>query len=128
MPTLTQIAYAGLRDIGELRPGQGTSTDANNDILVKANQMLDSFALEQMLVYQSSNAVLTAFADLSTNYTFAPGWLDFVQTNLAVWIAPMMRIYAKLPDAEWDKNVAAVTARAAAITQKQRGVGPAGVV
>lgn len=123
MPTLTQIAYTGLRDIGELRPGQGTSPDAIADILTKANQMIDSWANERLPVYTSAPAVFTAFADATTNYNFSPGYQELIQANLAVRIAPMMKIYAKISSQEWDSNVAQVAAVAAAKKKALGGVG-----
>jgi hypothetical protein len=48
--TCTQLAYQALRDLSCLRPGQTTSTDVLNDILVQAQQMIDSWLLEPLLV------------------------------------------------------------------------------
>lgn len=44
------IAYLALRDLGCLRPGQGFSPDMGNDILLAANQMLDSWLLNRFYV------------------------------------------------------------------------------
>lgn len=49
--SLTQLAYQALRDIGNLRPGQTTSTDVLNDIRTEANQMLDLWQLDELMAY-----------------------------------------------------------------------------
>jgi hypothetical protein len=128
---LTQIATQALRDIGELRPGQSTSTDVTSDILFAANEMLDKWTLDRILVYYVSSAgppvvysVLAAFPDLTTTYTFAPGYLRLLRKGLATVIAPMMKIYFKLEQPMLDQ----VEQEAAEAVKAIRGVGIPGVV
>jgi hypothetical protein len=49
---------------------------------------------------------LQQFADVVTSYNFPPAYAHMLTMKLAVHIAPMMRIYAKLPYQEYDKNLA----------------------
>ena len=97
---LTQIAYGALRDLGELRPGQSTSTDVMADILSEANSMIDSWAQFRLVIYYgaSPGTILQAYPDITTSYAFAPGYVEALRKNLAVKIAPMMKIYFKIPD------------------------------
>jgi len=69
--TLTQLTYQALRDIGALRPGQTTSTDVLNDCLTEANQMLQMFLMDELMVFTilQSDYTLTA---LSQFYTIGP--------------------------------------------------------
>lgn len=126
MPTLTQIGFSALRDICELRPGQATSTDVNNEILEAANEMLSEWAHDQVNVYYDNSGtptILAAFPDLSTSFTFEPGYLNAIRKNLAVKILPQMKLYLKA-----QPDIDAVTAQATAAYQSLRGVGVVGVV
>lgn len=60
--TLTQISYMALRDIGCLRPGQTTSTDVIADILESANQMIDSWTIDELMAYASPAQIFTLTA------------------------------------------------------------------
>lgn len=48
--TFTQIAYLAYRDLGGLRPGQGQAPDMLNDQVQAANNMMDSWKLDRMMV------------------------------------------------------------------------------
>lgn len=60
--SLTSFAYQAARDLGCLRAGQTLSTDLLSDIRVAANNMLDSWLLEDLLVlfYPAQIFTLTA--------------------------------------------------------------------
>lgn len=46
---------------------------------------------------------LQSFADLTTNYAFPPGYANCIRKNLAVEIAPMMKVYFKIPEPLLDR-------------------------
>jgi hypothetical protein len=46
---------------------------------------------------------LTGFADLDAAYDFPPGYAQCLRWNLAVQLAPMARIHAKIPDVLYDR-------------------------
>lgn len=72
-----------------------------------ANYQLELFA------WPAPTYQIKQFADLTTAYTFPPGYAQFIRTNLALLMAPMCRIYSKLPMTEYDKNVVAMEMQAA---------------
>lgn len=51
----------------------------------------------QLELFTDDFSALQQFADLVTAYTFAAGYERFIRKQLGVEIAPMMRIYAKVP-------------------------------
>lgn len=73
--TLTQLAYQALRDIGCLRPGQSASTDVLNDILAAANQMLDAWQIDELIVPASTPAAYNLTAGKQI-YTIGPTGAD----------------------------------------------------
>lgn len=212
--SLTNLAYQALRDIGNLRPGQTTSTDVLQDIRTEANQMLDAWLIDELMAYcypaalyplngsqqtytigpnettpnwtgprpnliRDANLVLTtvnpvlripmnivnvdrwsdigiqnlpnalpltlyyvkdftatgagtiliwpgdlnsdqielytsltmpftSFVDLTTVYSFPPGYERMIRKNLAVNIAPMMKLYNKMGRIDWQVSEAAL--------------------
>ncbi len=55
---------------------------------------------------------LTQFADTTTAYGFPPGYASAIIWSLAERIAPMMRIYCKIPADEWAEIMPIVVAQA----------------
>lgn len=121
--SLQTIAYGALRDLGELRPGMNTSTDALADILSEANSMVDQWAQDRLFIYYGAapGTILVSFPDLSTSFAFAPGYVEALRKNLAVKIAPMMKIYFKIES----PLLAELTAEAAATKAALYGIGVA---
>jgi hypothetical protein len=70
--TLTQFAYQAARDLGCLRAGQTLSADILSDIKDAANQLLDAWLIEEMLVPDSPASVFDLTAGLQT-YQIGPG-------------------------------------------------------
>lgn len=94
--TATQLITQALRDLSELRPGaSASSTDVMNEALVQLNQMIDEWAFERLFVYKTDKTTLASFADLGTDYALAAGYAKALRKNLAVALAPMMKIYFK---------------------------------
>jgi len=71
-----ELAYQALRDLGALRAGQGPSTEVLGDIFVAANQLIDSWLIDQLLVYAY---VPNQYQLNGTNitYTIGPSGADF---------------------------------------------------
>lgn len=123
MPSAQQIIYAAYRDIGGTRPGQGQSTDMLNDCLVALNELVDSWANDRTFIWTYNGfqwIILTAFINLGTTYTLAPGDEMALRKNLAVKILPMLRIYLKIPDPPMEQ----LEAEAAAARLSIEGIGP----
>lgn len=68
---LAQFAYQAARDLGCIRAGQTLSTDVVTDIQMVANQMLDAWLIEELLVLESPASVFTLTAGLQI-YTIGP--------------------------------------------------------
>lgn len=98
MPTATQLITRATRDLGNLRPGQGESPDTLSEGLTHLNDIVDELAFERFFIYKADKTVLAAFADLTTNYTLALGYAEFLRKVLALRILPMMKIYLKIPE------------------------------
>lgn len=73
--TSKQIITQALRDICELRPGMETSTDVYNECLVQLNLMLDSWLLDQLMVYAIQPDIYNLTG--SGTYTIGPSGADF---------------------------------------------------
>ncbi len=69
---LTKFAYQAARDLGCLRAGQTLSADILTDIQDAANQMLDGWLIEELLVPASPPQVFTLTAGLQI-YQIGPG-------------------------------------------------------
>lgn len=50
--TPKQIIYDAYRDLGVLRPGQMVSADSLDDGLRRMNELIDSWSLERLMIYQ----------------------------------------------------------------------------
>ena len=70
--TLTQLAYQACRDLGCIRAGQTLSPDILSDIKDAANQMLDGWLIDQLMVPDSPAQVFTLTAGVQT-YQIGPG-------------------------------------------------------
>lgn len=70
--TLTQFAYGASRDLGCLRAGQTMSPDILADIKDCANQMLDAWLIDQLMVPASPAQVFDLTAGLQ-EYSIGPG-------------------------------------------------------
>lgn len=71
-----ELAYQALRDLGALRAGQGPSTEVLGDIFVAANQLIDSWLIDQLLVYAYVPNQYT-LNGTSITYTIGPVGADF---------------------------------------------------
>lgn len=71
----TDLITQALRDICELRPGMSTSTDVKNECLVQLNLMLDSWLLDQLMVYAIQPDIYNLTG--SGTYTIGPSGADF---------------------------------------------------
>ncbi len=69
---LTNFAYQAARDLGCLRAGQTLSPDILADIKDAANQLLDGWLIEDMLIPDSPAQIFTLTAGLQT-YQIGPG-------------------------------------------------------
>lgn len=69
--TLTQFAYQAARDLGNLLPAQTLSPDMLNDVLIAANQWLDSMNLDRFFVYAMQLQTFTLNGG-TQNYTIGP--------------------------------------------------------
>jgi len=110
--TLTQIANRALRDIGCLRPGQTTSTDVLNDILTRANEMIDGWLLEELMTFTLNIAAYTLVAGTRT-YKIGPGQVapniaaarptQVMEANIIInTVSPVVRRPMKILDhKEW---------------------------
>lgn len=124
--SLQQISNDALGDIGMLWQGQNSTDDIFQGCLRQANIMLDEWALGRQFINIGGGpwTVLTAFPDLVTTYTFAPGQLRLIRSGLAVFIIPMMAMYFKIEA----PKIQEVTAAYAAALQSLNGIGIPGVV
>lgn len=124
--TLPQIANAALYDLGVLTPGQWANDDLFQSVLVAANELLDALATERIFIYIGTGpyTVLSVFPDLTTAYTFAPGYFRLLRKNIGKFIAPMMKIHVKIEA----PAIAQVEAEAADAIRLLRGVGPPNTV
>ena len=118
--TSTQIINEAYRDLCGMRPGQTTSTDVYDDCLSALNELIDELTQERFFIYEASGAILSAFADLTTAYTLASGQQQFLRKNLATKIAPMMKLYFKIPEPLLEQ----IETDAARLKMSLRGVGP----
>lgn len=94
--TATQIITQAYRDIGGLRPGQTASADTLSESLDHLNQMIEEWAVDRLQVGLVGGTSLASFANLATLYNLAPGFAEALRKNLAVKIAPMMKVYWKI--------------------------------
>lgn len=69
--TLTAFAYQAARDLGCLRAGQTLSADVLADILTAANQMLDAFLIDELMIPASTPQVYNLTPGLQS-YTIGP--------------------------------------------------------
>ena len=74
--TATQLIYQALRDLGALRPGQTSAGDLNNDGLVALNQMIDSWLLDELMVFADVGSIYNLVAGTQT-YTIGPSGAAF---------------------------------------------------
>lgn len=110
----TQLIFSSYRDIGGLRPGQAASTDTLNECLTQLNELVEEWAVQRLLIGLVGGTSLPSFANLATTYNLAPGFAEALRKALAVKVAPMMKIYWKIPDPLLEQVAAdAATARAA---------------
>lgn len=117
------IITASYKDIGGLRPGMGMSSDVLADSLAQLNTLIDGWALMRDFIYEFNTpnwVVLVSFSDLTTTHVLAKGNQLALQKNLAVRIAPAMKIYWKIPE----PLLEAVAGEAAAALTAIKGVGP----
>jgi len=101
--TFRDIAYQAQRDMLNLRPAQVSSTDVYADLFKIMNRMIDEWAFERFFVYvgtPGAYTILAAFPDQITDYTFAPGYVSFLEKALAVGAFPAMKIYGKFDSPE----------------------------
>lgn len=68
---MREFAYQAARDLGCLRAGQTLSADIENDILIAANQMLDSMLIDQLAITAYPAQVFTLTAGVQ-QYTIGP--------------------------------------------------------
>jgi hypothetical protein len=71
-----ELAYQALRDLGALRAGQGPSSDVLTDCFVAVNQLIDSWLIDQLLVYAYVPNQYT-LNGTSITYTIGPSGADF---------------------------------------------------
>ena len=69
--TLTQFAYQAARDLGCLRAGQTLSADVLNDIRDSANQLLDAWLIDELMIPASTPQIYNLTAGLQS-YTIGP--------------------------------------------------------
>jgi hypothetical protein len=74
--TATNLIYAAFRDLGVLRAGQTASTDTLNDSLTRLNRMLDSWAIDRLMI-PSIGAQNYALVIGQSAYQIGPGAVDF---------------------------------------------------
>ena len=101
--TFRDIAYQAQRDMLNLRPQQVSSADVYSDLFTILNRMMDEWALQRFFVYvgtPGAYVTLAAFATQTTDYTFAPGYVSFLEKALAVGAFPAMKIYGKFDSPE----------------------------
>lgn len=127
--TLQQISNDALGDLGILWQGQNSTDAVFQGCLRQANILLDELALGRQFINQTPDAGVTwpklsAFPDLTTAYTFAPGQLRLLRSGLAVAIIPMMTMYFKI-EAPKIQEVGAAYAKA---LSDLSGIGIPGVV
>lgn len=70
--TLTQFAYQAARDLGCMRAGQTLSADILADIKDAANQMLDAWLIDQLMIPDAPAQVFTLTAG-TQEYRIGPG-------------------------------------------------------
>lgn len=70
--TLTRFAYQAARDLGCLRAGQTMAADVLIDIQDAANQMLDGWLIEELMIPASPASVFNLTAGLQ-DYIIGPG-------------------------------------------------------
>jgi hypothetical protein len=68
---LKDFAYQALRDLGALRAGQGLGADELNDILQSANQMIDSWAIDDLMLFTWPSQIFNLQAMIQ-QYTIGP--------------------------------------------------------
>ena len=71
-----ELGYQALRDLGALRAGQGPSTEVLGDCFVAVNQLIDSWLIDQLLVYAYVPNQYTLNGTQIT-YTIGPVGADF---------------------------------------------------
>lgn len=96
--TATQIIRQAYGDIGGMRPGQTASADTLAESLLQLNELVEGWAVNRLLVGIVGGTSLASFADLVTTYNLAPGFTIALRKSLAVKIAPMMKVYWKIPE------------------------------
>ena len=96
--TFKELAYEAQREILNLRPQQLSGNDQLTDLRIIINRVIDEWALDRFFVYAGqpgAYVVFVAFPDLTTDYTFAPGYTNLLVKWLAVKGFPSMKIYGK---------------------------------
>ena len=83
--TATHLAYDALRILGVLRAGMGPNSDQLNDILEMLNDVIETWSVERLTVYQSPISTFALTPGKQT-YTWGPGG-DFnaARPNRIVW-------------------------------------------
>lgn len=71
-----QLIYAALRDLGVLRSGQGAPTDLVNDCFESLQQLIDTWLIDQLLVYAYLADIYT-LNGTQQSYTIGPVGSDF---------------------------------------------------
>ncbi len=71
-----QLAYQALRDLGCIRTGQGAPPDLLTDILVAANQLIDDWLIDNLMIY-AFLADIYSLSGSSQSYTIGPSGADF---------------------------------------------------
>ncbi len=123
MATAQSIITGAYKDIGGLRPGMGMSTDVLNESLETLNEMISYWAMGRLFIYEfitSAWVILPSFSDLTTNHVLAKGNELALRKNVAVRMAPALKIYLKTPEPLLQE----VAAEAAESKQMIDGVGP----
>jgi len=101
--TLHDLTFRAMRDLNILDAAQTGAADVYTESVSVANDLIDQWALQRFFVYQGGTgawAVLVAFPDLTTDYTFAPGYARCLQKSLAVALIPSLIRRFKVKTAE----------------------------
>lgn len=123
MPTSQQIITGSYSDLGGRRPGQGMSPDVLNECQTQINTLIESWALQRDFIFEFIAAawvILPSFSDLTTNHVLAKGNELALRKNLAMRIAPSLKIILKIPEPLF----AEIAAEAAAALAAIQGIAP----
>lgn len=74
--TADQLIYGALRDLGVIRSGQTAPSDLMNDCFATLNELIDSWLIDQLLVYAITADIYT-LNGTQQSYTIGPSGADF---------------------------------------------------